>query len=492
MVEISKNELAVIFEPSVNENGNIVYKPIDVVSGYYDERNERFIDTDLNSYGHLNNYEKSKCYAYRHDLNDLMNEMPDFTLNQIKDKLYDEYVQYTYAFVYYEDQILAIRFVDDVANFEFVQDRDTFEILSYIVETSEEAKNKIQFEKDSKAEEKSNNEVVNNEENEKVDINPHKLFKEIKKIVKGQDEAIKQIVTTIWKNYTGEYTSNMIVLGPSGCGKTEILRQTAKLLDLPLLMTSVSGMSQAGYKGTGTDEILSSLLTLTKGDVEKAEHAIVVLDEFDKIAYVGSESGKVSTDGVQNELLKMVEDGVYAVEYVENGMHFKKTINTEKITFIGVGAFTNILTTEKKKQAGFGSDIYQKEIAKDRITSEDLIKFGIKAELVGRMGKIVRLNDLSLNVHMEIIKDSKKSLYNSTIKMIREKGIKIVGTEEEIIKEIAKLAMSKKTGAREISNIVDSMFSDIMFDISDPEEKYAELEISKETVNNPKKYILRK
>lgn len=491
MVDILKNELAVIFEPNVDENNNLVYNPIDVVCGYYDEFNNRFIDENLNSYGHLIDQEKSKCYAYRQNIDLLSSEEPNKSLNEIKEEIFDECSEYNYALARYEGEILAIRYVEDLENCQFVKDRDTIEMLTLLCEDEADRENILNELGNS---DKENNLVTEERTDVKNSdiINPHKLYKEIKKTVKGQDDAIKQIVTTIWKNHSGEHNSNIIVLGPSGCGKTEILRQTAKLLDIPILMMSVSGMSQAGYKGTGTDEILSSLLTLTKGDVEKAEHAIVVLDEFDKIAYSGSESGKISTDGVQNELLKIVEDGVYAVEYNESGMHYTKMVNTEKITFIGVGAFTGILKTEKRKQMGFGNDIREKEIVKDKVTSEDLINFGIKAELVGRMGKIVKLNELTLETHMEIIKDSEKSLYNSMIKLIKEKGIKIIGSEEEIIKEIAHHAMSKKTGAREIANIVDNMFSDIMYDISDPDELYSELELSKDIVNNPKKYILRK
>lgn len=491
MVDVLKNELAVIFEPNVDENNNLVYNPIDVVCGYYDEFNNRFIDENLNSYGHLIDCEKSKCYAYRQNIDLLISEEPNKSLNEIKEDIFDEYSQYNYALAHYEGEVLAIRYVEEVESCQFVKDRDTIEMLALLCEDETDRENILNELGNSKSEEKLVNEERENVKKQNT-INPHKLYKEIKKTVKGQDDAIKQIVTTIWKNHSGEHNSNIIVLGPSGCGKTEILRQTAKLLDIPILMMSVSGMSQAGYKGTGTDEILSSLLTLTKGDVEKAEHAIVVLDEFDKIAYSGSESGKISTDGVQNELLKIVEDGVYAVEYNDAGIHYTKMVNTEKITFIGVGAFTGILKTEKKRHLGFEKELCEKEVTKDKVTSEDLINFGIKPELVGRMGKIVKLNDLTLETHMEIIRDSEKSLYNSMIKLIKEKGIKIVGSEEEIIKEIANHAMSKKTGAREIANIVDNMFSDIMYDISDPDELYKELELTKEIVNNPKKYVLKK
>ena len=262
MVDVLKNELAVIFEPNVDKNNNLVYNPIDVVCGYYDEFNNRFIDENLNSYGHLIDCEKSKCYAYRQNIDLLISEEPNKSLNEIKEDIFDEYSQYNYALAHYEGEVLAIRYVEEVESCQFVKDRDTIEMLALLCEDETDRENILNELGNSKSEEKLVNEERENVKKQNT-INPHKLYKEIKKSVKGQDDAIKQIVTTIWKNHSGEHNSNIIVLGPSGCGKTEILRQTAKLLDIPILMMSVSGMSQAGYKGTGTDEILCSLLTLT-------------------------------------------------------------------------------------------------------------------------------------------------------------------------------------------------------------------------------------
>ena len=282
----------------------------------------------------------------------------------------------------------------------------------------------------------------------------------------------------------------MIILGPSGSGKTEIIRQVSKLLNIPLLLTSVTGMSQAGYIGRGTDEILKDLLTLTKGDISKAERAIVVLDEFDKIATRGNK-GDISTNGVQNELLKIVEDGTFGIDYNHGS---RMILNTEHITFIGVGACTDILTKKINKQAGFTSDIKDKVITTGKINADDLVeKLGLKAELVGRMGKIIRLNDLDIDTLKKIITDSKKSAYNDKVNLIKKSNVKYIEeNHDEIIETIAKIAKDKKIGARAISSIVNEMFSDIMFNLSDDEENYNELTISKDTVTDPKKYMLRK
>lgn len=526
MKEIEVMDLAVIFTPFINEQNVLNYKATEVVEGYYEDNDDKFIDTNLFSYDHIINAERGKVFAFRTPINELVVKYPDKNLQEIKEILLKERENIIYFLGYYDDELFLFSKKPETGEITLEMDFDMSEFFGYLDEDSklrklileklkdsgmdleeedyEEIKKELpdvimfrdpKDEKEEIAKPEEKEEVTKPElvEQENVNVNPHKLFKEIKKTVKGQDDAIKEIVTGIWENYTNEHSNNMILVGPSGTGKTEILRQLSKRIDAPLLITTVTGMSQAGYVGGGTDEILKNLLTLTKGDVEKAERAIVVLDEIDKLAYSGSESGKVSTDGVQNELLKIVEDGTFYVDINENGFPSKCKISTKNITFIGVGAFNGMLTTKTERHVGFGADITSKEITKDKIVPEDLIKYGIKPELVGRMGKIVKLNELDLPTMKDIIKNSDKSAYISKMNLINKMGIKLdTQLEDEIVEEIAKLAITKKIGARSINNIVTEMFSNILFDISNPEEQYSELEISKETVTNPKKYILRK
>lgn len=496
MVEFDVEDLAIIFEPKYDENEKIFFTPIQVVEGYYDEESERFIDKNLYSYPHLTRGEFSKGYALRVPIIKVSTEYPDKSLEEIKKIILEETIDFRYHLGLVEDEYFVIKEEED-NKYTIILDEETQENIMCLFDDNELAemilKNSIdEYNKKQESNDNSNVELVA-EEDKKTKVNPHLLYKQIKETVKGQDNAIKEIVTAIWENYYSDYANNLILIGSSGTGKTEILRQLANKLDIPLLIIGVTGMSQAGYVGTGTDEILKSLLALTKGDVKKAERAIIVLDEIDKIAYNGYESGSISTEGVQNELLKIVEDGSFSVEVYKNGFPSKEIINTRNITFIGVGAFNGMLTSKTEKHLGFLNDISSKEIVKEKIVSEDLIKYGLKPELVGRMGKIIKLNDLDLSIMKDIVKNSKKSAYVSKIKFITQRGIKIDSElEEEIIDEIAKIAISKKIGARSISGIVNEMFSDILFDISDPDEKYIELQISKETVTNPKKYMLRK
>lgn len=497
MVDIDVNELAVILEPVVDNEGVRTYYPIDIVEGFYDENNEKFVDENLYSYDHFIDFQNGKSYAFRASLLDIFKNNPDKSLNEIEEEFLEDLRKYEYMVGVIEDQTVLIRRLKDSEDDRvmLVLDQDSLDRCMFLfgnIEDIKEFEDKMnddlnRFDDDI---EESHENVQSSEEIKENKISPHKLYKEIRKTVIGQDEPIKQIVTTIWENFYGDTTNNMIILGPSGSGKTEIIRQVSKLLNIPLLLTSVTGMSQAGYVGRGTDEILKDLLTLTNGDVSKAERAIVVLDEFDKIATHGS-NGNISTEGVQNELLKIVEDGTFGVEYNRGD---RKVINTEHITFIGVGACTDILTKKVDKQMGFNSDIKDKVVNTGKINADDLVdKLGLKAELVGRMGKIIRLNDLDIDTLKKIVTDSKKSAYNDKVNLIKRSNIKYIeDNHDEIIETIAKIAKDKKIGARAISSIVNEMFSDIMFNLSDEEENYNELTISKDTVTDPKKYILKK
>jgi len=483
MVESNIKELAVIFETVVNEDGILEEVPVDVVFGYYDELSDRFVDTNQYSYSHLIHLEEGKSYAVRTDIGEVLALYPNKTLEEIRILVFDEYSEHQFFIGTYRDEkVFLMRNKKSDETTLFI-DKDLLELG-------------IVFDEEDELEDEFEEDTIPEVTLQTKEINAHKLYEEIRKTVKGQDEAIKKIVTVIWKNYSSDdVTNNMLVVGPSGVGKTEIFRQLAKLLDIPLLVSNVSGLSQAGYVGNSTDSILTNLLALTKGDVSKAERAIVILDEFDKLAYTSYEDGKISTAGVQDELLKIVEDGTFAINTYENGFPIKKIINTTNITFVGVGAFLDSISKKQKGQLGFGNELKEKEISKDVITPNDLI--GIKPELIGRMsaGGIIKLNELTIENIKDIIKNSSSSKYYSNINLIK----KIVNNftidnEEEIIEAIAKKVIESKvkTGARGLSYVIEEMFSSVMFEISNPKENYKELIINKEIVNNPKKYVLKK
>ena len=485
---VEANEVAIIFKPIPNEEGILEPVPVDVVEGYYEERDEKFIDINSYSYPHILECETGKSYAFRVPINTLISNYPDKTLNEIKSELLTDAKKnkYKYAMSKKEEEIMILIYNDEYEFPRMLVDVDTKNFLMFISDESD-----FDFDKDEEELNEEPEEIITMPQ--KVNFNPHKLLTEIKKVVKGQDDAIKSIIMTIWENQQKNHANNLLLVGSSGCGKTEILRQIEKKLNIPLYIVSCAGFSQAGYVGTGTDTILEGLLAMTKGDVSKAEGAIVVLDEIDKLAY-RNDSGQVATEAVQNELLKIVEDGKFAVK-VEGNFMGNKTVmlDTSNITFIGIGAFDGMLETTEKKNMGFGNEINKIVKEKDKIEPSDVTKYGFKPELVGRMGKIVKLNKLSLDTLKEIILTSEKSPYMEKIELIKKMGINLSKTKiDEIAEEIALISSKRNIGARAIANVVDDMFSDILFDISNPEEKFSKLEISKDTVIDSKKYVLRK
>lgn len=481
MLEFEKNELAIIFEPSIEENGIIIFKPCDVVLGTFSYDDDKFIDENLYTYAHIVDKEKGRSFAYRENISNIISKYKENSLKEIKEILLKEYSNYNYTIIVIDDENYLIRYKDDIKKMELVCDNDLIDRI-YLL-----------YNKDLKNLDMFNEQTLSPKEETKEEtiITPKYLYDKISQIVIGQDDAIKQIVTTIWENYVGNNTSNMIVLGPSGVGKTEIFRQLAQILNIPLLITSVSGMSQAGYIGRNTDDILKDLLIMANKDIKKAEKAIVILDEFDKIGLKTGKEGVIATSSVQNELLKIVEDGTFSIELEHYGD--KVLINTKNITFIGVGACTEILTQKTNKQLGFNNNIKETEIQKNKITPEELVKeLGFTTELIGRMGKVIKLNDLTIDNFKSIILNPNKSIYLDKIELLKKYNVCCIENSRDLIaEEIAKTAINRNIGVRAIESIINEMFSDIIFNITANNETCV-LEITKETVNNPKKYVLKK
>ena len=321
-----------------------------------------------------------------------------------------------------------------------------------------------------------------------TDYRISEVVNKVKETVIAQDEAVRQIVTAIYRNYMFDdpkMKSNVFVYGPTGVGKTEIVRTIGKLFDIPVLVEDMTRYTSAGYKGADLDDILVKLYYNANEDLEVAERSILVLDEIDKKA-AGDSQSSFQKDDVLKSLLKIIEGGVFDIELDD-----KEVIDfdTSKLTVITCGAFSDLYEKTSRKQIGFTKEEEKKP---DKVELEAFTKYGIPVEFIGRMDTIVGLNKLSKDDFVRILKESLKSPIRIYMENLAKIGVN-VSFSEEIYDSIATKAITKyDTGARALKVIVDEMFQEILYGIFDSKEGIESLSVSKETVENNKVYKLTK
>ncbi len=316
---------------------------------------------------------------------------------------------------------------------------------------------------------------------------PHKIKEKLDEYVVGQEYAKKVVSVAVYNHYKRVATgtmeeieiekSNMLMIGPTGCGKTYLVKTLAKLLDVPLAITDATSLTEAGYIGDDIESVVSKLLAAADNDVERAEQGIIFIDEIDKIAKKkNTNSRDVSGESVQQGMLKLLEGAEVEVPVganSKNAMVPLATVNTRNILFICGGAFPDLeeiikQRLNKRTSIGYNAELrdkYDKEknILK-MVTVEDIKKFGMIPEFIGRLPVVFTLEGLSRDMMVKILSEPRNAILKQYQKLLELDEVKLE-FEQGALEAIAEKAMEKDTGARALRAIIEEFMLDIMYEV---------------------------
>lgn len=334
---------------------------------------------------------------------------------------------------------------------------------------------------------------------------PHKIKAQLDDYVIGQEKAKKIISVAVYNHYKRVATgtmddieiekSNILMIGPTGSGKTYLVKTLARLLDVPLAITDATSLTEAGYIGDDIESVVSKLLAAADNDVEKAEKGIIFIDEIDKIAKKKNTTSRdVSGESVQQGMLKLLEGAEVEVPVganSKNAMVPLTTINTKNILFICGGAFPDleeIIKQRLNKSTSIGytaelKDKYDKEKnILNRVIVEDIKKFGMIPEFIGRLPILCTLEGLTKEMMVTILKEPKNAILKQYQKLLELDEVKLE-FDEGALEAIAEKAIEKDTGARALRAIIEEFMLDIMYEIP-KDDNIGRVTITREYIEN--------
>lgn len=442
-------DLVVVLKKKVEDN-KINYIPLYSEIGVYDENNEIFVTKKGKGYKHIL---KGEEYAFigRLPLSWYTETYPKYSPWIIRAKVLKNEQKHKYILSESEDKIPIVLQTEKDNKYNLYLDNDL-----------------INFYNEHYPELEINNIIDNGE------MNISDVYKELTSKIIGQDEQIKQILSTIWKQYNNEdktFNYNMLINGPEGVGKTTIFKLLEDLLGIPCVIVNAKRLNSVSY----IENTLLKLIEKTDYDLELAEKGILVIDKLEEISTNSRERHSTLSKEQQEVIISLIDEGLFTINNIDN-KRYRFSMN--KLLIVGLGNFNN---DKQLRNTTVGFSTNDKESTLD--------SYGIIPELANKFPILIEMNNLTLEDYINIIKNSTLSSLNTNREFLCKKNINLQ-VSEEVINEIARLAYDRKLGAKSINEIIESTLTLAEFEIANNPNLYESLTIDKSTIKDNKKYIL--